>query len=369
MFDVAVIGLGAMGSAALYHLARRGVRVIGFDQYDPPHVLGSSHGETRVIREAYFEDPVYVPLVQRAYELWHELQEFTKEPLYIRTGGLMIGHPDSGVVQGTLRSAQEHQLPHEVLSAEDIHQTHPGIRPAQGMVGVLEPRAGIVHPERCIAGHLRGAKEFGAVLCPNQKVLGWEESGAGLRVRTASQEIVASRVILTTGAWIEQYHIELGLEIERQVLLWFQPRRPELFTSIPIHLWEYAPDKYFYGFPDLGTGLKIAFHHQGPKTSVDDPRQVNATDIERMREILRQFLPEADGDFLRATVCLYTNTRDGHFIIDRHPDSPNVIVGSPCSGHGFKFASAIGEVLADLATNRPPRVDLIRFSIRRFGIP
>jgi sarcosine oxidase len=369
MFDVAVIGLGAMGSAALYHLARRGVRAIGFDQHNPPHLLGSSHGETRVIREAYFEDPVYVPLVQRAYELWFELQEFAQEPLYIRTGGLMIGDPDSGVVQGTLRSAQEHRLPHEVLDACDINQRYPGIRPANGMVGVFEPRAGIVHPERCIASHLAGARKFGAVLRPNEKVLNWEESGAGLRVQTASQEIVASRVVLTTGAWIEQYHLELGLEIERQVLLWFQPRRPELFTSIPIHLWEYAPDKYFYGFPDLGTGLKIAFHHQGTQTNVNDPRLVNAADIERMREILSRFLPEAEGDFLRGTVCLYTNTRDGHFIIDRHPEYPNVIVGSPCSGHGFKFASAIGEVLADLATDRPPRVVLDRFAIGRFGIP
>lgn len=371
-YDVIVLGLGAMGSAALYHLASRGARVLGIDQFDPPHALGSSHGETRVIREAYFEDPVYVPLVQRAYELWAQLEKESGDQLYLKTGGLMLGQPHSAVVAGTLRSAREHHLAHETLDAPAVNQRFPGLHPSVGMVGILEPRAGILFPEKCVAAHLAGALKRGATIKTNSKVQSWSPARSGVEIKIGRAIHRAGRLIISAGAWLPQLARELNLplKIERQVLLWFQALKPELFepSRFPIHLWEHEPGRFFYGFPDLGTGVKIAFHHTGDFTTpaaVD--RDVHQEDVTAMRELLQKFLPEMNGEFLRGTVCLYTNTPDGHFIIDHHPLHPQVIVASPCSGHGFKFAAAIGEWLADLATSAKPRLETNLFRFARFG--
>lgn len=371
-FDVIVVGLGAMGSAALYHLARRGVRVLGLDQFDPPHAFGSSHGETRVIREAYFEDPVYVPLVQRAYDLWLELEKNFGQQLYLKTGGLMIGLRKSAVVSGALRSARDHRLPYELLDQEAITTRFPGLRPTEEMVGILEPRAGILFPEKCVAAHLALSLKSGAVIHPNEQVREWKATGHGVEVTTEDRSYTANRLILSAGPWITQLasDLRLPLKVERQVLLWFEARDPRFFTAdrFPIHLWEHEPGRYFYGFPDLGSGVKIAFHHTGEVTTpATVNREVNEQDIASMREILARHLPQANGSFLRGTVCLYTNTLDGHFILDRHPRDPRVILASPCSGHGFKFASAIGEILADLASDLPPRLKTDLFSLRRFA--
>ncbi|HEV8542696.1 MAG TPA: N-methyl-L-tryptophan oxidase [Verrucomicrobiae bacterium] len=375
-FDVIVAGLGAMGSAALYHLARAGVKALGIDRFEPPHTLGSSHGETRVIREAYYEDPVYVPLVQRAYELWADLERESGETLYVRTGGLMIGLPESDVVSGALRSAKEHHLPHELLNSAEIQRRFPGLHPEPGMEGVLEPRAGILFPEKCLAAHLKLAKEAGATIRTNERILDWGFSEQEVRVRTGSGEFHGSKLILACGPWLpglleEQAATLPGLNwrIERQILLWFKALEPKLFTPdrFPIYLFEYEPGKTFYGFPDLGSGVKIAFHHQGETTSPETiDREVRERDIEKMRGMLRGYLPEANGEFLRGTVCIYTNTPDAHFVVDHHPASQRVILASPCSGHGFKFASVIGEVLAGLAADKKPRVGLKRFSLARF---
>lgn len=369
-FDVIVAGLGGMGSAALFHLARRRVKVLGLDQFEPPHSLGSSHGETRVIREAYFEDPVYVPLVQRAYELWSELEKSSGLDLYIKTGGVMIGARNSTVVEGAIRSATEHKLAHEVLTAAEIARRFPGLRPGKDMLGVLEPRAGILFPERCIAAHLEQARRAGARIQLRERLLKFESTGEGVTIATTAGSYRAAKIILAAGPWLsELLSLKEPLSIERQVLLWYEAKDPSLFTldRFPIHLWEYEPEKMFYGFPDLGTGVKVAFHHQGEITSpADVQRTVLESDIEKMRELLKRFLPAANGKFLRGTVCLYSNARDGHFILDRSASCRDVLVASPCSGHGFKFASAIGEVLADLATDRPPRINLARFCLKRF---
>ena len=371
-YDVAVVGLGAMGSAAVYHLARRGVKVLGLDQFAPPHTLGSSHGETRVIREAYFEHPSYVPLVQRSYELWADLEKDAAEPLYVKTGGVMIGRPESTVVRGAIQSAREHGLAHEVLDSTQVRKRYPGLNPADDMVGVLEPRAGILFPEECVAAHLRLAKSAGAEIRTNERVIEWDAKADGILVRTEKEEFSTQRLIITAGPWVMNLVHELGavLQVERQVLLWFEtlekePFRPERF---PIHLWEYEPDKMFYGFPDLGTGLKVAFHHQGESTNpASVNRSVTDADIGSMRALLGKYLPAGNGRFLRGTVCLYTNTPDGHFIIDIHPRDERVIVASPCSGHGFKFGSAIGEVLADLAIEGKTKFDLSLFRLGRFN--
>lgn len=372
IYDVAVIGLGAMGSAAVYHLARRGAKVLGLDQFEPPHTMGSSHGETRVIREAYFEHTSYVPLVQRAYELWAELEKEAGEQLYVKTCGLMIGDPESTVVRGAVQSAREHRLPHEVLGSAEIRKRYAGLNPAAEMIGVLEPRAGILFPEKCVAAHLRLAKKAGAEIRTNERVVGWKRNGEGVLVRGENAEYSARRLIISAGPWIVDLVRELGavLQVERQVLLWFETLEKEIFgpERFPIHLWEYEPNKMFYGFPDLGTGLKVSFHHQGEITDTAAVnREVTEADIAAMRSLLGKYLPGGNGRFLRGTVCLYTNTPDGHFIIDKHPRDERVILTSPCSGHGFKFGSAIGEVLADLAMEGKSRFDLSLFRLGRFN--
>jgi sarcosine oxidase len=373
-FDAAILGLGAMGSAAAYHLTRRGARVLGIDQFEPPHTNGSSHGETRVIREAYFEHPIYVPLVQRAYELWSELERESGEPLYLKTGGLMVGVEDGIVVGGSIRSAQEHKLAHEVLQGSEVTKRFPGIIPSPGMSAVLEPRAGILFPERCVAAHLALARKSRAELRTSEKAVSWRAQRDHVQVQTDCGTYSAKKLIVTAGAWLPRLFPELQpvLTIERQVLLWFEALEPELFTPdrFPIHLWEYEPNKMFYGFPDLGEGVKVAFHHQGEITNPEKVnRNVTEADIESMRNLLRRFLPQANGRFLRGTVCLYTNTPDGHFIIDFQPGSDRVVIASPCSGHGFKFAGAVGEVLADLATAGRSAFDLSLFRADRFGPP
>ena len=364
-FDVIIVGLGAMGSAAAYHLAKQGKRVLGLDRFSPPHTFGSSHGETRIIREAYFEHPLYVPLVQRAYELWADLERASGQRLFVQTGGLMIGRAEGVVVGGAKRSAEQHHLQHEMLSSAEVRRRFPGLQPAEEMVAVWEPRAGILFPERCIEAHLSLARQHGATLLADAPVVKWQPNGDGVSVFTAKAELSATYLVLSAGAWLTSLvpDLKLPLTVERQMLFWFEPgAERNLFhpSSCPIHLWEWTAGRFFYGFPDLGTGVKIARHHEGEITAPDNAcREVKPEEVAAMRNIiLRKFLPKAaDGLLRNATVCLYTNTPDGHFLIDHHPSHPQVLIASPCSGHGFKFSSAIGEVLADLITQGQSRFD------------
>src|SRR5687768_11885338 len=202
IYDVTVIGLGAMGSAAVYHLARRGAKVLGLDRFELPHTMGSSHGETRVIREAYFEHPLYVPLVQRAYELWAELERNHGRQLFVQTGGLMIGPSEGIVFGGARRSAEAHSLPHEILTAPEVRRRFPALRPNDSMMAVWEPRAGILFPETCIEAHLRLASETGAQLIFEQPAARWRAEGDGIHVSTSQAEYQSDRLVLTAGAWI-----------------------------------------------------------------------------------------------------------------------------------------------------------------------
>jgi sarcosine oxidase len=368
--DVLIAGLGAMGSSAAFHLARRGVRVRGFDRYRPPHTMGSSHGQSRIIREAYFEDPVYVPMVRRAYELWRELQRDAAEPLLLQTGGLMFGRPDSQLVAGARASAERYGLDHEVLTVSEISSRFPAFRPEPDMVAVYEARAGIVFPEACVQAHLSGARACGAQIHGDEPVLGWQADGNGVSVTTRSGNYSADLLIVSAGAWVGQLlqPLEPPLVVERQVAFWFDPRSsPEHFSAAncPVHLWQFDGDRFAYGFPDLGNGVKVACHHEGLVGSPDSlARDVGADEVENARALIRRFLPDADGTFRSAAACLYTNTPDEHFWIDRHPHHDNVLIASPCSGHGFKFASVIGEILADLATGGRCSFDLSPFRSR-----
>jgi len=376
-FDVIVLGLGAMGSAAACHLARRKQRVLGLDRFTPPHAFGSSHGETRIIREAYFEHPLYVPVVQRAYENWAALAREAGQQLFQQTGGLMIGPPEGILVTGAQRSAQLHQLPHELLAAKEIRQRFPAFQPSDDMMAVWEPRAGILFPERCVEAHLKMAQRYGAVLQFDEPATKWERDGEGVRVITAKGEYFAQRLLLSAGAWINQLIPELALtlQVERQVLLWFIPQiHPEYFSpqNCPIYIWEHKPNRIIYGFPDLGEGdvrrgVKVGIHHEGERTDPDRVRrEVGANDIEAMRAILRRIMPAIDTAPHASAVCLYTNTPDANFLIDFHPNHPPVLLASICSGHGFKFSSAVGEILTDLLLEGRSRFDLSLFRLARF---
>ena len=371
--DVAIVGLGAVGSAVAYHLAREGARVVGFDQYVPPHTLGSTHGRTRIIREAYFEHPLYVPLVQRAYELWAELERECGRTLLLRTGGLMVGRPDGLIVAGSRRSAIAHGLQHEMLDADEVRRRFPGHEPEEGMVALLEPRAGMLLPEACVTAYHELARRQGAKLRLGECVLEWRVEGAGAAVRTATGERWrVDRLVLAAGAWMPELLSDLRppLEIERQLFHWFEPRsHPERFSAhrAPVALWEYDDQRMFATLPDTGHGVKIGVHHEGEITTPGRVRrEISPEEDERIRVLLRRFLPGADGRLVESRVCLYTNTPDRDFLIDRHPDHPQVILASPCSGHGFKFASAIGEAVAGLAMHGESRFDLSPFRLGRF---
>ena len=372
--DIIVLGLGAMGSAAAYHLARRGVRVLGIEQYTPAHAQGSSHGRSRVIREAYFEHPDYVPLIQRAYELWRGLEREAGERLLVMTGGLMIG-PESGVlVQGALTSARAHRLPHELITGEEVQRRFPPFRLQPSTVAVQEPNAGVLFPEACVRAHLDGAAAAGAALHFEESVRQWGVSGDRVEVTTSRGTYTAARLVITAGPWAPPVLRDLGLplQVERNVMYWFTPlRNGETFAPerFPIYICEYRKDAFFYGFPALPDGsVKVAHHHSGELCTPETIRRdVGADEVARMRALLAALLPDAGGDLRQTATCMYTNTPDGHFIIDRHPRWNNVTMACGFSGHGFKFASVVGEVLADLALDGHTRHRIALFRLARFA--
>ncbi len=368
--DVAIVGLGAMGSAAALELSRRGLDVVGFDRYTPPHAWGSSHGDTRIIREAYFEDPVYVPMVQRSFECWRELERLAGTSLLQRTGGVMIGLPGSSLVEGSRRSAELHGLPCEMLSADEIRARFPALQPEPGMVGIWEPRAGVLRAEACVAAQLEQARRHGADLRFDEPVLSWQARKDGISIVTDRGSRHAGQLIISAGAWVGSLlpGVPLPFSVERQVLHWFEPARDaELLAAerCPVHLWQFDGERFFYGFPSSAAGVKLAFHYGGETTTTEAVRrEVAQAEVDDVRAAVRRFVPAANGRHRSAVVCLYTNMPDGHFLIDHHPEWANVLIASPCSGHGFKFAPVIGEILADLVQGKPPRFDLGRFRWR-----
>ena len=378
-YDVVVVGLGAMGSATLYQLAARGLRVLGLEQFSPGHTLGSSHGDSRIIRETYFEHPLYVPLVQRAHALWRELEERTGSTLMTITGGLMIGPREGTVVQGTLRSAREHRLPHEILDAEAVGRRYPAFTLPSDAVAVFDPRAGYLAPEACTAAHLDAARSLGAHTHFEEPVTAWTENGDGVSVKTPAARYSADRLVVTSGPWTGSLVRDLGLPlvIERQVLFWLAPAIGERYDEydrrhFPIFAYEFKAGTICYGFPRLTRGVKVSVMHDGE--SVEDPSRVERSVSEGEAEPLRSALEPVLSALARApirgsAVCLFTNTPDHDFIIDFHPLHRRVLISSPCSGHGFKFASAIGELQADLVINARSKFDLTPFRIDRWKSP
>ncbi len=373
-YDAIVIGLGAMGSATLFHLARRGLRVLGLEQFSQGHELGSSHGDSRIIRETYFEHPLYVPLVRRAHELWRELEQASGKSLMKITGGLMIGPADGMVVAGTLRSATEHQLPHEVLTPAQVHERFPAFELAPNLVAVLDPRAGYLDPEACNRAHIDAARAAGATALFNEPVLDWNADGDGVQVRTQGGTYTADRLVLAAGAWNTglAHDLKLPLMIERQSVFWLNPSAGrELYEAdrFPIYAYEYKAGHICYGFPRLTRGVKASVMHSGEIAPDPDSveRGVNDDEVKPLRAALRPVLPTlADAPVRDRATCLFTNTPNHDFIIDFHPLHPQVLISSPCSGHGFKFASAIGELQAELLMTGKSRFDLSPFRIGRW---
>lgn len=372
-YDVAIVGLGAMGSAAAWQLASRGQRVIGFDRFAPPHGLGSSTGRSRIIREAYWEHPGYVPIVRRAYELWERLERDARQALVRQTGGLVIGPVQGVLVSGALASAEVHGVPCERLTAEAVRRRFPALHPDDALVAVLEPRAGIVAPEAAIRAMLSQATRLGATCRTDAPVLSWAPDGDGVILRTAHERVVAGRVVLAAGAWMaeEITGLRLPLVVQRQVMFWMRPTGDAAAfgpARLPVWLWETGDGAMWYGFPDTGEGAKVARHQAGvPTTAAGVDRTIGPNDTGPLRAFLATALPGLSGPPAESAVCLYTNTPDGHFLIDRHPGCAAVLIASPCSGHGFKFAPAIGEILADLVMDRRPAFDLAPFALGRFG--
>jgi monomeric sarcosine oxidase len=354
--DCIVLGAGGVGSAALYHLSRRGVRALGIDRFAPGHDRGSSHGETRIIRLAYFEHADYVPLLRRAYELWEELAGHCGQRLYHETGLLEVGPPDGVVVPGVLASARRHSLEVESLDPREAERRFPGFRVPGGMAAVFERRAGYLRVEDCVRAHAEAAVRLGARLATGETVLRWRADGAGVAVETDRGTHRAARLIVAAGAWAGGLLADLGvrLDVRRKTLLWYRTtasqHREE--NGGPGFFYE-TPGGLFYGFPEIGGGeLKVAEHSGGE--SVADPlgvdRSLRPSDRRPVEAFLRRYVPGvSSGDCLRYAVCLYTMSRDEHFIVDRHPGHPQVSFAAGLSGHGFKFTSVLGEILAELA--------------------
>jgi sarcosine oxidase len=373
VYDAIVVGLGSMGSATLYHLAKRGKRVLGLEQFDVPNALGSSVGVNRIIRLAYAEHPDYVPLLRRSYELWRELEALAGEKLLVITGGLDVGRENEENVQGSLLSCNVHQLPHELLDAEGVRCRFPGYRLPPDMVAVHQPDGGFLMSERCVVAHTVAALDCGAEIHGRERTTGWSAKGSGVRVTTAHGTYEAGSLVVTAGSWVGELVAELApLAVpERQVLLWAQPRKPEhfRFDAFPVFTMQ-APEGRFYGFPVYGVpGFKIGkYHHRRQRVRLDAiERECNAEDEAVLREGLSRYFPDADGPTLAMKVCLFTNTSDEHFILDRHPDHPQVAIAAGFSGHGFKFCSVVGEIMSDLVATGTTRHRIDRFRLARLG--
>lgn len=375
-YDVIVLGLGAMGSAAAQHLAQRGTRVLGIEQFTPPHDKGSSHGGTRMIRQAYWESPDYIPLVLRSYELWRKLERDAGTKLLTITGGLILGSAKSQLVRGGIGAARAHGIPYSVLSPKEISSRFPAITPLEEDVAVHEELAGYLLPEECIGAQLKVAAESGAELHLNEKVLNWEAHDGRVEVATDRAMYEAGHLIIAAGPWANQALRHMfPLRVTRQVMVWIRPLggiEPFLPRRFPVFLCDSPEDGLpGYGFPAVdgpSGGVKAAIHGSDIECSPDTiDRLIHEIDgAEVIRRLTPRF-PALNGEIVKAATCMYTMTPDEHFIIGPHPQFPAVSIACGFSGHGFKFAPVVGEILADLAINRTTNHPISIFSPTRFS--
>ena len=385
-YDLIVVGLGAMGSAALYQAAKRGAKALGIDRYDPPHTLGSSHGDTRITRASIGEGEFYVPLVRRSDEIWRELEAASGQTLLHESGGLIIAPPSADAtfhgagdfVDASARVAERHGIAHEVISAEEIKRRHPMLKPRAIDRAYYEPGAGLLRPERCIATQLELARQGGAAIHTGEQVIAYDVGAVGVKVTTNQDSYRADKVILSAGAWMPHLVPEAyraALRVCRQVIYWFEAEELGAFDPkiFPWVIWiGDRLEEFWSTFPaphDGPRGVKLVTEQYHTATHPDAvSREVTAEECADMYYRLTQ--PRLKGlrdNLIRADVCLYTVTPDEHFVIDFHPDSERVVLASPCSGHGFKHSAAVGETLAQLALNGETEFDISAFRLARLS--
>jgi len=377
-FDVIVLGIGGMGSAALYHLARRGLSPLGIERFSIPHDRGSSHGHTRIIRLAYYEDPSYVPLLRRAYTLWTELEAAYGQQLLYKTGSIDFGPPDSDVFRGSLHSCIENDLPHEVLNSAELLARFPGYRLPAATMALYQPDGGFLLPEQCIKAHAQLALGYGATVHSGETVQGWDIlPDQRLLVRSNAGSYTCEKLVICGGAWAAKLVAQLAtvIQAERQVLLWLATKQPQLFRLSRFPVWNgQVEEGRFYGFPEFNPsgnmpGMKFGrYHHRSEACDPDTlNRQPQPEDEALLRAFAARYFPDGAGDTLRMAVCMFTNTPDEHFIIDTLPAAPQVVLAAGFSGHGFKMASVIGELLADLAQKGDTRHNIALHRLARFA--
>ena len=376
MYDAIVVGVGGMGSATVYHLAQSGCRVLGLERFGIPHAFGSSHGSTRIIRLAYSEGPEYVPLLHAAYRYWREIEEVSGQSILQVTGGLDIGSATSWTIEGSRRSCLEHGLAFEELDGAEVNRRFPGYRLPDSMRAVYQPDGGYVRSEIAIQAYAAAARALGAEIVTDARVRGWRRHGDGVRVDTAHGRYEAAKLVITAGSWVGELVPDLRpmCRPERQVMLWTEPLHDTAFVPerFPVFNME-APSGRYYGFPDdRGEGFKIGkYYHR--RQQVSDPdrldRNCHPEDEAVLREGIEAFFPEANGATRRMAACMFTNTPDTDFVLEGVGGADDVFVAAGFSGHGFKFCSVVGRVMADFCLDRPPRWDIGRFRLRPERIP
>ncbi len=373
-FDVIVIGLGVMGGAAAYHSAKRGARVLGLDANSFGHQLGSSHGATRAIRETYFESPDYVPLVQRAFDLWQKLERDSGMPLLSVKGAVYVGPAGHKLLEGVVSSAEQHRLGYERLSSRQANQRFPGFAVPDGWEAVYEGRGGVLQAHDCQKAHVELARALGADLRFGEAARFWRCQGGAFEVATDRGRHLASKVILTLGPWACELLTDLGLPLSgrRIPVIHFEPREQSRYDAgtMSVYFWA-TPEGIYAGFPHFdGEGVKIMRHDRNDTCTPSTVRRdIDAADIDEVARFADKYMPFANGSVSWSHVCLYTMTPDNHFVVDRYPELPGLVYATACSGHGFKFAPVIGEVLADLALDGGSALPVKFLSASRFAVP
>ncbi|MGI8701355.1 MAG: N-methyl-L-tryptophan oxidase [Nocardioidaceae bacterium] len=381
-YDVVVAGLGAMGSATVYQLTRLGATVLGIDRFSPPHAFGSTHGDTRITRLAVGEGPEYVPLVRRSHEIWRDIERATGARLLHQCGGLVMAVPDgrgrrgaSGFLSRTVETARQFGIAHELVGADEIGRRFPQLELTGAEQGYYESEAGFVRPERCVEAQLRSARRGGAVLRLGERVTSYRDDGTGVTVTTSGGIYAASKLVISAGPWVGELLPDLAsrFAVYRQVLHWFDlddPSRYESYAEMPVYIWEFGrgADDFMYGFPMVDGpegGAKVATETYAAPTTPDGvARDVTRDETDSMYDgYVAPRLRGLSRRSVKARSCLYTVTAGGRFVLDVHPSDRNVIVASPCSGHGFKHSAAIGEVVAQLATRGSADIDVTAFRL------
>jgi sarcosine oxidase len=372
-FDVAVLGVGGIGSAACYHLARTGLRVVGIEQFSIPHSRGSSHGVTRILREGLHENETYVPLVRRALELWRELEKASGTQLFYQTGSLDIGLPESSIVVGSLNSCQRWSIPHETFAASELRRRYPVLRIYDEMVAVFQPNSGFVLAEGSITAHVNGACDHGAEIHGHEKMIGWEANGDGYAIQTTHDRYEVGQIVFTVGAWASKVTgLSVQVRPERAVLGWFQPKENAArfgVGSLPVWIIDSPDGGHFYGLPVFGIpGFKLGrlsrnLDEVDPDLPLLEP---DSRDEQDLRQFLEKHFPDANGSLLSMQTAFFEHSPDRHFIIGELSDFPGAWVIAGLSGHGFKYASALGELAKDLLVQRKSGYDLSPFRLDRF---